>query len=115
MPGTPVVAGVVAAVAVAVAAGTVAAVAVAVVAGTVAAVAVAVVAGTVAAVAAGTVAGGDPGLAGADPVGVTGALRLLPVSLASAVDIGTVSARGDVDRTRVSEAHSSPICSTWRP
>jgi hypothetical protein len=107
MPGTPVVAGV-AAVAVAVAAGTVAAVAVAVVAGT-------VVAGTVTAVAAGTVAGGDPGLAGADPAGVTGALRLLPVSLASAVEIGTVSARGDVDRTRVSEAHSSPICSTWRP
>jgi hypothetical protein len=89
MPGTPVVAG-----------AAVAAVAVAVAAGTVAAVAVAVAAGTVAVVAAGTVvavAGEDPGLAGADPAGATGALRLLPVSLASAFDIGTVSARGDAD------------------
>jgi hypothetical protein len=91
MPGTPVVAeAAVAAVAVAAAAGTVAAVAVA----------VAVAAGTVAVAAAGTVvavAGEDPGLAGADPAGATGALRLLPVSLASAFDVGPVSARGDAD------------------
>jgi hypothetical protein len=100
--GVAAVAVAVVAVAVAAAAGTVAAVAVAVAAGTVAVAAVAVAAGTAVAL-----AGADP--AGADPAGLAGALRLLPVSLASAFDIGTASARGDVDRTRVIEAYSSPI------